>query len=111
MVAGHVFIYDDGIGRNDHANYDIFTHASQKKSRSINCNSLLSLGCHLWELETETVRSFIVANGGEGNQGGTASVSNSFDFHFLRNFIFISTLRLILAAIGLIESLMTLNSN
>ncbi len=61
------------------------------------------------DLETETVMSFIQANGGDGIKAGLPS------FHIpsipisLKTFFFIAPYALILAAIGLIESLMTLN--
>ena len=60
-------------------------------------------------VETETVRSFIQSNGGDGIQAGLPM------FHFptiaftLETFQFILPYAFILAAIGLIESLMTLN--
>ena len=60
-------------------------------------------------VETETVRSFIQSNGGDGIQAGLPM------FHFptvaftLETFQFILPFAFILAAIGLIESLMTLN--
>ena len=60
-------------------------------------------------VETETVRSFIQSNGGDGIQAGLPM------FHFptvaftLETFQFILPNAFILAAIGLIESLMTLN--
>ena len=63
------------------------------------------------DLETETVMSFIQANGGEGIKAGLPS------FHIpsipisLKTFFFIAPYALILAAIGLIESLMTLKPN
>jgi sulfate permease, SulP family len=60
-------------------------------------------------VETETVRSFIQSNGGDGIQAGLPM------FHFptvafpLETFQFLFPYAFILAAIGLIESLMTLN--
>ncbi|MDA0793201.1 MAG: SulP family inorganic anion transporter [Bacteroidetes bacterium] len=60
-------------------------------------------------VETETVRSFIQSNGGDGIKAGLPM------FHFptvaftLETFQFILPYAFILAAIGLIESLMTLN--
>jgi SulP family sulfate permease len=60
-------------------------------------------------VETETVRSFILANGGNGIKAGLPS------FHFptvawtLETLLFVLPYASILAAIGLIESLMTLN--
>lgn len=60
-------------------------------------------------IDTQTVLSFIVANGGTGIQAGLPSFaipSVPFTFETLS---FIAPYALILAAIGLIESLMTLN--
>ena len=60
-------------------------------------------------VETETVRSFIISNGGSGIKAGLPS------FHFpavslsLETLYFVMPYAFILAAIGLIESLMTLN--
>jgi SulP family sulfate permease len=60
-------------------------------------------------VETETVRSFILANGGNGIKAGLPI------FHFptvawtLETLLFVLPYASILAAIGLIESLMTLN--
>lgn len=60
-------------------------------------------------VETETVRSFILANGGNGIKAGLPS----FDFptvaRTLETLLFVLPYASILAAIGLIESLMTLN--
>lgn len=60
-------------------------------------------------LETETVRSFIQANGGEGIQAGLPSFQFPTIPFSLDSLIFIAPYAVILAAIGLIESLMTLN--
>lgn len=60
-------------------------------------------------IETETVKSFIVASGGEGIKAGLPTFNIpliSLNWETLK---FISPYALILAAIGLIESLMTLN--
>ena len=61
------------------------------------------------ELETETVRSFIVANGGEGIKAGLPSFQFPLISLSLETLFFITPYALILTAIGLIESLMTLN--
>jgi SulP family sulfate permease len=61
------------------------------------------------ELETETVRSFIVANGGEGIKAGLPSFQFPLISLSLETLVFITPYALILASIGLIESLMTLN--
>jgi len=60
-------------------------------------------------LETETVRSFIVANGGSGIKAGFPSFQIPKIPFTVATFVFIAPYALILAAIGLIESLMTLN--
>ena len=61
------------------------------------------------ELETETVRSFIVANGGSGIQAGFPSFSIPTIPWSWDSLWFMLPYACILAAIGLIESLMTLN--
>lgn len=61
------------------------------------------------ELETETVRSFIVANGGSGIQAGFPSFSIPVIPWSWDSLWFMLPYACILAAIGLIESLMTLN--
>ena len=61
------------------------------------------------DLETQTVLSFIQANGGEGIKAGLPTFSIPSVPFSLNTFIFIAPYALILAAIGLIESLMTLN--
>lgn len=60
-------------------------------------------------LETETVRSFVLANGGTGIQAGFPSFNVPIIAFTMDNFLFILPYAAILAAIGLIESLMTLN--
>lgn len=60
-------------------------------------------------LETETVRSFVVANGGTGIQAGFPSFNIPVISFSLETLFFILPYACILAAIGLIESLMTLN--
>jgi SulP family sulfate permease len=60
-------------------------------------------------LETETVHSFVVANGGTGIEAGFPSFNVPIIALSLDNFYFILPYACILAAIGLIESLMTLN--
>lgn len=60
-------------------------------------------------LETETVKSFIVANGGEGIKAGLPRFQVPFISFSLETLFFIAPYAFILAAIGLIESLMTLN--
>lgn len=60
-------------------------------------------------LETETVKSFIVANGGEGIKAGLPTFNVPIIDLNWETIQFITPYALILAAIGLIESLMTLN--
>lgn len=70
---------------------------------------VVSLVVIFGELETETVRSFIVANGGEGIKARLPSFQFPLISLSLETLFFIAPYALILAAIGLIESLMTLN--
>jgi len=60
-------------------------------------------------IETETVRSFIISNGGEGIKAGLPSFNFPSVSLSLETFQFILPYAFILASIGLIESLMTLN--
>lgn len=60
-------------------------------------------------IETETVKSFIVASGGEGIKAGLPTFNIPLIDLNWETLKFISPYALILAAIGLIESLMTLN--
>jgi len=60
-------------------------------------------------IETETVKSFIVGSGGEGIKAGLPSFNIPLISLSWETLKFISPYALILAAIGLIESLMTLN--
>ncbi len=60
-------------------------------------------------IETETVKSFIVASGGEGIKAGLPTLNIPLIDLNWETLKFISPYALILAAIGLIESLMTLN--
>ena len=61
------------------------------------------------EVETETVKSFIVAGGGDGIKAGLPSFNVPMIDLSFETLKFITPYALILAAIGLIESLMTLN--
>ena len=70
---------------------------------------IVSLVVILGDLETETVKSFIVANGGEGIKAGLPSFQIPIISFSLETLFFIAPYAFILAAIGLIESLMTLN--
>jgi SulP family sulfate permease len=60
-------------------------------------------------IETETVRSFIISNGGDGIKAGLPSFNFPSVSLSLETFQFILPYAFILASIGLIESLMTLN--
>jgi SulP family sulfate permease len=70
---------------------------------------VVSLLAIFGNLETETVRSFVVANGGTGIQAGFPSFNLPIISFSLGTLFFILPYACILAAIGLIESLMTLN--
>jgi SulP family sulfate permease len=61
------------------------------------------------DIDTQTVRSFIVAGGGEGIKAGLPTFNIPMIALNLETLGFITPYALILAAIGLIESLMTLN--
>lgn len=61
------------------------------------------------EVETETVKSFIVAGGGDGIRAGLPTFNIPMIDLSFETIKFISPYALILSAIGLIESLMTLN--
>jgi SulP family sulfate permease len=61
------------------------------------------------DVDTETVKSFIVAGGGEGIKAGLPSFNIPLISLNWETLQFITPYALILAAIGLIESLMTLN--
>ena len=61
------------------------------------------------DIETQTVKSFIVSLGGDGIKAGLPTFNIPIISLNLETLIFITPYALILAAIGLIESLMTLN--
>jgi len=61
------------------------------------------------DIDTETVKSFIIAGGGEGIKAGLPSFNVPLIDLSFETLAFIFPYALILAAIGLIESLMTLN--
>lgn len=63
----------------------------------------------LGDLDTETVKSFILANGGDGIKAGLPSFQIPIIQFSLETLFFITPYAFILAAIGLIESLMTLS--
>jgi SulP family sulfate permease len=70
---------------------------------------IVSLLVILTGLETETVLSFVQSNGGTGIQAGLPSFSIPSVPFTWETLVFITPYALILAAIGLIESLMTLS--
>ena len=70
---------------------------------------LVSLVVILGDLDTETVKSFIVNNGGEGIKAGLPNFQIPLISFSLDTLFFIAPYSFILASIGLIESLMTLN--
>ena len=61
------------------------------------------------DIDTQTVKSFIVAGGGDGIKAGLPTFNIPMIALNLETLSFIAPYALILAAIGLIESLMTLN--
>lgn len=61
------------------------------------------------DIETQTVKSFIVSLGGDGIKAGLPTFNFPIIALNFKTLIFIAPYALILAAIGLIESLMTLN--
>ena len=70
---------------------------------------VVSLAVILGDLDTETVKSFIVSNGGEGIKAGLPNFQIPLISFSLDTLFFIAPYSFILASIGLIESLMTLN--
>ena len=70
---------------------------------------IVSLIVIFGDIETQTVKSFIMSLGGEGIKAGFPKFGIPIISLNLENFLFIAPYALILAAIGLIESLMTLN--
>lgn len=85
------------------------TMLTKKIPAALTAIVVVSLVVIFGELETETVRSFIVANGGDGIKAGLPSFQFPLISLSLETLFFITPYALILAAIGLIESLMTLN--
>ena len=61
------------------------------------------------DIDTQTVKSFIIAGGGEGLKAGLPTFNIPMISLNLETLSFIAPYAMILAAIGLIESLMTLN--
>jgi len=70
---------------------------------------IVSLIVIFGDIETQTVKSFILSLGGEGIKAGLPQFNIPIISLNLENLLFITPYALILAAIGLIESLMTLN--
>jgi SulP family sulfate permease len=84
-------------------------YLTKKVPAALTAIVVVSLLVIFGNLETETVRSFVLANGGDGIQAGFPSFNVPLVGLTLDNFFFILPYACILAAIGLIESLMTLN--
>ena len=84
-------------------------YVTKKVPAALTAILVVSLLVIFGNVETETVRSFIVANGGDGIQAGFPSFNVPIIGFTFENFLFILPYAIILAAIGLIESLMTLN--
>jgi SulP family sulfate permease len=84
-------------------------YLTKKVPAALTAIVVVSLLVIFGNLETETVRSFVVANGGTGIQAGFPSFNVPIIAFSLDTLFFILPYACILAAIGLIESLMTLN--
>lgn len=84
-------------------------YLTKKVPAALTAIVVVSLLVIFGNLETETVRSFVLANGGTGIQAGFPSFNVPIIAFTMDNFPFILPYAGILAAIGLIESLMTLN--
>jgi SulP family sulfate permease len=84
-------------------------YLTKKVPAALTAIVVVSLLVIFGNLETETVRSFVVANGGTGIQAGFPSFNLPIISFSLGTLFFILPYACILAAIGLIESLMTLN--
>lgn len=84
-------------------------YLTKKVPAALTAIVVVSLLVIFGNLETETVRSFVVANGGTGIQAGFPSFNVPLIGFSIDNLFFILPYACILAAIGLIESLMTLN--
>ena len=84
-------------------------YLTKKVPAALTAIVVVSLLVIFGNLETETVRSFVLANGGTGIQAGFPSFNVPIIAFTMDNFLFILPYAAILAAIGLIESLMTLN--
>ena len=84
-------------------------YLTKKVPAALTAIVVVSLLVIFGNLETETVRSFVLANGGSGIQAGFPSFNVPIIAFTMDNFLFILPYAGILAAIGLIESLMTLN--
>ena len=84
-------------------------YLTKKVPAALTAIVVVSLLVIFGNLETETVRSFVVANGGTGIQAGLPSFNVPIIAFSLDTLFFILPYACILAAIGLIESLMTLN--
>ena len=85
------------------------TYLTKKVPAALTAIVVVSMLVIFGNLETETVRSFVLANGGTGIQAGFPNFNVPIIAVTMDNFLFILPYAGILAAIGLIESLMTLN--
>lgn len=83
-------------------------YVTKKVPAALTAIVAVSLLVIFYNLETETVRSFVISNGGEGIQAGLPSFQIPLIALSMESFLFVLPYAIILAAIGLIESLMTL---
>lgn len=87
----------------------VLPYITKKVPAALTAIIVVSLIVIFGDLETETVKSFIVASGGEGIKAGLPTFNIPLISLNWETLAFIFPYALILAAIGLIESLMTLN--
>ena len=87
----------------------ILPYITKKVPAALTAIIVVSLIVIFGNIETETVKSFIVASGGEGIKAGLPSFNIPVISLNWETLTFIFPYAIILAAIGLIESLMTLN--
>ena len=83
-------------------------YVTKKVPAALTAIVAVSLLVIFYNLETETVRSYVISNGGEGIQAGLPSFQIPLIAFSMESFLFVLPYAIILAAIGLIESLMTL---
>ena len=87
----------------------VLPYITKKVPAALTAIIVVSLIVIFGDLETETVKSFIVASGGEGIKAGLPTFNIPLISLNWETLAFIFPYALILASIGLIESLMTLN--